>query len=113
MDMSSMEAKGSISRIRKCIRHLLTFGDQIDGESWEFVAEDLRLRSTFLFCDFNRFIAASPEDQKQPLTELANKLFHCMEEMDEAVKCRSVELARACYNDATSVLQDILISLIS
>uniref|UniRef100_A0A5K1GJI9 Uncharacterized protein n=2 Tax=Nymphaea colorata TaxID=210225 RepID=A0A5K1GJI9_9MAGN len=33
--------------------------------------------------------------------------------MDEAVKCRSVELARACYNDATSVLQDILISLIS
>lgn len=85
VEMLDMESKGSASRIKKSAYDLLSMGDDVmdddDDYSWDLIGRDLRLKSTFLFCDFNQMISSAPQDQKEALTELANKLFQSIEEV--------------------------------
>ncbi|KAL5993527.1 hypothetical protein ACLOJK_014452 [Asimina triloba] len=83
--VTTMDPKGSACRIKKCVFDLLSIGELIDDEdSWDLVGRDLRLRSTFLYCDFNQVISNSPDEQKKKiLTDLANKLFYYIEECFE------------------------------
>ena len=78
-----MDLKGSVYRIRKCAFDLLSVWSDLmdDDESWDLMGRDIQLKSTFLYLDFNKVISGAPQDQKKPLTELANKLFCSIEEV--------------------------------
>ncbi|RXH70431.1 hypothetical protein DVH24_007687 [Malus domestica] len=105
--MVDMQLKGSACRIKKCAFDLLSIGNDLtnDDHSWELMGRDLRLKSTFLYCDLNQMISRSPRDQKRALTELANKLFCSIE---EAVKIRSLALTQDRYNEAAVILQEVM-----
>eukprot|EP00262_Sarcandra_glabra_P000643 TRINITY_DN10781_c0_g1_i1.p1 TRINITY_DN10781_c0_g1~~TRINITY_DN10781_c0_g1_i1.p1 ORF type:complete len:112 (+),score=13.50 TRINITY_DN10781_c0_g1_i1:276-611(+) len=107
--MVDIESRGSACRIKKCAFDLLSMGDLMDDEdSWDLMGRDLRLKSTFLYCDFNQIITSAPVDQKKPLTDLANKLFYYIEELDHAVKTRSISLTQNRYNEAAVVLEEVM-----
>lgn len=78
---------GSANRIRSCALDLLamvweTVADgEEDEEGWELMGRDLRLKATFLFCDFAHLISAAPHPRKQPLTDLANRLLQYIHEV--------------------------------
>nr|XP_023884878.1 photosynthetic NDH subunit of lumenal location 3, chloroplastic-like isoform X1 [Quercus suber] len=110
VNMVDVELRGSAHRIKKCACDLLSIGGDLvdDDDSWDLMGNDLRLKSTFLYCDFNRMISSAPRDQKKPLTELANKLFCSIEELDHAVKSRSVPLTQDRYNEAAVILQEVM-----
>ncbi|CAB4295945.1 unnamed protein product [Prunus armeniaca] len=109
--MVDVQLKGSACRIKKCAFELLSIGSDLmnDGQSsWDLLGRDLRLKSTFLYCDLNQMISCAPRDQKRALTELANKLFCSIEELDHAMKIRSVPLTQDRYNQAAVVLQEVI-----
>jgi len=108
--MMDVEFKGSANRIKKCALDLLAIGDDLmdDDDSWDLVGRDLQLKSTFLYSDFSKMITSAPQDQKKGLTELANKLFCSIEELDEAVKIRSITLTHDRYNEAAGILQELM-----
>ncbi|KAL0918396.1 hypothetical protein M5K25_010402 [Dendrobium thyrsiflorum] len=115
--MEDMEAKGCVFRIEKCAFDLLSMEDDLINEDdddiwWEIIRRDLSLKSTFLYCDLNRVISSSSDELKRTLTDLANRLFHYMEELDDTIKSRSISLAQICYSDAALVLQEIMAALI-
>lgn len=107
-----MECKGSATRIKKCAFDLLSVGDDLmedDGDgSWDLIGGDLRLKSTFLYCDISRMISTAPKHHQEALTELANKLFYSIEELDHAVKIRSVPLTHERYDDVAVVLKEVM-----
>lgn len=86
--------------------------DDDNEECWELMKRDLQLKSTFLYCDLNRVISSVCEEHKKTLTELANKFFYYMEELDNAVKSRDVSLTQIHYGDAVIVLQEVVAALI-
>ncbi|KAI8538435.1 hypothetical protein RHMOL_Rhmol09G0103200 [Rhododendron molle] len=110
--MLDVEFKGSVYRIRKCAFDLLAIGDDLmdDDDSWDLVGRDLRLKSTFLYCDFRKMISSATQDQKKGLTKLANKLFCSIEELDEAMKIRSITLThdRYRYTEAAGILHEVM-----
>ncbi|CAK9166754.1 unnamed protein product [Ilex paraguariensis] len=108
--MVDVEFKGSAHRIRKCAFDLLCIGDDLmdDDDSWDLMGRDLQLKSTFLYCDFNKMISSAPNNQKKALTDLANKLFCSIEELDHAVKIRSIHLTNDRYNEAAVILQEVM-----
>ncbi|CAL9146621.1 unnamed protein product [Musa hybrid cultivar] len=79
-----MQRKGCVHRIRKCAVDLLSMEDDlIDAEEedgWELTGSELRLKSTFLYCDLHQVIASAGEERKKALTLLANKLFYRLEQ---------------------------------
>nr|XP_010940302.2 photosynthetic NDH subunit of lumenal location 3, chloroplastic isoform X1 [Elaeis guineensis] len=112
--MEDMDYKGSVLRIKKCACDLLSLEeDMVDDseDSWELMGRDLRLKSTFLYCDLNHVISSARDEHKKTLTDLANKLFDFMEELDQAVKSRSIPLTQVRYNDAALALQEVVMSL--
>ncbi|XP_073102418.1 photosynthetic NDH subunit of lumenal location 3, chloroplastic isoform X2 [Elaeis guineensis] len=112
--MEDMIYKGSVLRIKKCAFDFLSLEEDLiddDDDSWELMGRDLRLKSTFLYCDLNHVISNSHDEHKKTLTDLGNKLFYFMEELDQAVKSRSISLIQIHYNDAAHVLQEVIMSL--
>ncbi|PIA64132.1 hypothetical protein AQUCO_00201433v1 [Aquilegia coerulea] len=110
--MADIELRGSLSRIRKCAYELLSIKDLMDDEdSWDLMGRDLRLKSTFLFCDFKKLISHSSEDKKFSFTEIANRLFYYIQELDHAMKILNVPLMRHRYNDTALVLQEVLAAI--
>ncbi|KAK9935701.1 hypothetical protein M0R45_022789 [Rubus argutus] len=108
--MVDMRSKGSACRIKKCASELLSIGSDLmeDGYSWDLVGRDIRLKSTFLYCDLSQLISSVQKDQKKALTELGNKLFCSIEELDHAVKIRSIPLTQDRYNEAAVILQELM-----
>ncbi|KAF5750023.1 psbQ-like protein 2 chloroplastic [Tripterygium wilfordii] len=108
--MLAMESSGSATRIKKCAFDLLSIGDDLmdDADSWDLFRRDLTLKSTFLYCDFSQIISNAPKDQKKALTELGNKLFCSIEELDRAVKIQNISLTQDRYNDAAVILQEVM-----
>ncbi|KAI0510155.1 hypothetical protein KFK09_010755 [Dendrobium nobile] len=115
--MENQEAKGCVFRIQKCAFDLLSMEDDLINEEdddiwWELIRREICLKSTFLYCDLNRVISSSADELKRTLTDLANSLFQYLEELDDAIKSRSISLAQICYSDAALVLQEIMAALI-
>ncbi|KAL5721553.1 hypothetical protein ACHQM5_005186 [Ranunculus cassubicifolius] len=109
--MADIESMGSAYRIRKCASDLLSIKDLMDDydDPWDLMGRDLRLKSTFLFCDFKQLIShASSEDKKKSLTDLANRLFYYIQELDHAIKIRSVPVTRNRCNEVAIVLQEVV-----
>ncbi|XP_057962591.1 photosynthetic NDH subunit of lumenal location 3, chloroplastic-like [Malania oleifera] len=124
------EFRGSASRIKNCAFDLLSTWEDLlmeddcdddddvlwdpkeeddNDEWWDLMQRDLRLKSTFFFCDFNQMISAAPhDDQKKSLTQLANKLLSSIQQLDEASSVRSIHLTQERYKDVAFTVKEVM-----
>ncbi|RRT62466.1 hypothetical protein GW17_00038984 [Ensete ventricosum] len=127
----------SAYRLKHYAFDLLALGDLIGQDAWSYLRKYLCLRSTVMYYDFDKVISAAPEEQKQPLTDLAIRLFDSVEkvtrlhlhhpcralehtvivvsivsiQLEEAAKQRSDTMTQACYADTEAVLKEVMIRM--
>ncbi|KAF3778748.1 Photosynthetic NDH subunit of lumenal location 3 [Nymphaea thermarum] len=103
--MAKVGPKGSAYRLKKTAFDLLGMGDIIDQDAWGYIRKYLRLKSTFMYYDFDKVITAAPADEKEGLTNLANRLF---DNLEVAIKSRSVPQTKSCYEEISRILEEVM-----
>lgn len=79
--IADVGTRGRMIRLKKYAFDLIALEDLMDKNAWNYFRKYLRLKSTFMYYDFDKLISAVPVDEKQPLADLANKLFDSVEKV--------------------------------
>lgn len=79
--MANIGVHGSKLRLKHYAFDLLALEDLLGQNAWNYVRKYLCLKSTVMYYDFDKVISAAPDDQKQPLLQLANQLFDNVEKV--------------------------------
>nr|GMC74605.1 photosynthetic NDH subunit of lumenal location 3, chloroplastic [Ipomoea batatas] len=108
MYIVNIGTKGSMYRLNKCAFDLMALGDLIGSDAWSYVLRYLRIKATFMYFDFDKVISTAEPDEKQPLTDLANRLFDNIEQLEDAVKRRNLSLTESRYEGTLVLLQEVM-----
>ncbi|KAL2496200.1 Photosynthetic NDH subunit of lumenalchloroplastic [Forsythia ovata] len=106
--IANIGTKGRMHRLKRYAFDLIALGDMIGQDTWNYIRKYLRLKSTFMYYDFDEVISAAPADDKKSLTELANRLFDSVEKLENAVKKQNLPQTESYYADTTSILQEVM-----
>ncbi|KAF3325353.1 psbQ-like protein 2 [Carex littledalei] len=107
--MAKILPEGSAYRLRQCAFDLLAMKDLIyQGDVWPHIRRYLCLKSTFMYYDFDIVISAANDEEKPPLTNLANRLFDNAELLLEAVVKKDEPLTKSIYADTEVILQEVM-----
>ncbi|WVZ61445.1 hypothetical protein U9M48_011314 [Paspalum notatum var. saurae] len=94
-------------RLRSCAFDLLALEDLLGKDASNYVNKYLRLKSTFMYYDFDKLITAAADD-KPTYVDLANRLFDSVETLEQAVTSKDDAKISDRYADTKIILQELM-----
>ncbi|RCU61442.1 hypothetical protein SEVIR_2G001050v4 [Setaria viridis] len=93
-------------RLRSNAFDLLALEDLLGKDASNYVNKYLRLKSTFMYYDFDKLITAA--DDKGPYVDLANRLFDSFEALQQAVTAKDDPKISDRYAETKVILQELM-----